>query len=74
MTHERGERAEYVPNDDGRRWWCNSHNRPATHLCVWTKGDVRPDSPCCAPGLSGILLPCSAVDITDEAEIVDVQR
>lgn len=59
--------AVYRENDDGRKWWCNSHERWATH--VWSNGDIRGWQHCCAPSLGGILLPCFAVDITDEAEI-----
>lgn len=43
-------------------WWCNSHQRRATHK----RGDYH----CCDPALGGILLPCSCVNLTDQAEVV----
>lgn len=55
--------AVYTENQDGRVWWCNSHNRFATHVCN--------ERHCCRPGQSGILLPCFAIDVTDELEIED---
>lgn len=39
-----------------KSWWCDSHNRWATHTC--TKG-IHKDSPCCDPKLPGITLPCT---------------
>jgi hypothetical protein len=59
---------QYVPDSSGRLWWCNSHQRRATAVFSYPDGRTRH---CCAPGLGGILLPCSAVDLTDEVEIVD---
>lgn len=43
----------YTLADPREFWWCNSHNRPATHL--WGTKHV------CDPRLGGILLPCSCV-------------
>lgn len=58
--------SRYKINEDGRRWWCNSHQRPATHV---RDGTFH----CCDPNLGGILLPCDCVDLTDEIEIEDEQ-
>lgn len=35
-------------------WWCNTHNREATHIDAHRKR-------CCDPNLGGILLPCHVV-------------
>ena len=35
-------------------WWCNSHQRVATHV---DKNGER----CCAPHLGGIMIPCCVV-------------
>lgn len=59
---------KYVKNEDGRLWWCNSHGRKATHLLL--REGMSP-KPTCAPGLSGIMLPCFAVDLTEEVELVE---
>jgi len=47
-------------------WWCNSHNRRATHIRSTDRQH------CCAPGQSGILLPCNSINLTDEIELVIV--
>jgi len=39
-------------------YWCNTHQREAT-------GTDKFGNKCCAPGLSGILMPCSVVFIED---------
>ena len=43
-------------------YWCNSHQREARDISG------------CAPGQSGILLPCFVVDLTGIAEIVEEER
>lgn len=50
-----------------RTFWCNSHQREATgHV----ENGYRTGEPCCDRKLSGILLPCSVVELTDIAEVV----
>jgi hypothetical protein len=51
---------------DNRLYWCNSHQRRATHVNTYN-GFLS-----CDPNLGGILLPCDVVDLTDEAEILGV--
>ena len=49
------------PDDEKREeptFWCNTHQRPALNEKY------------CDPNLGGILLPCSVVNLTGEAEIV----
>jgi len=50
-------------------WWCNIHQRQATHNLI---RQGIPFSPCCNPKLSGIMMPCSAdvVNLTGIAEII----
>ena len=43
-----------------RLFWCNSHQRKATHINMYNHTMV------CDPKLGGIMLPCSVVDLTDE--------
>ena len=44
-------------------WWCNAHQREATHLCTKT-GKIR-----CNPRLGGISMPC--IVVFAPVEIVD---
>jgi len=44
-------------------WWCNSHQRQATHI-DWKQGKWV-----CDPKLGGILLPCVCINITGIARI-----
>lgn len=53
---------EYDLDVSGELWWCNSHQRRATHLI---DGDRR----VCDPDLGGILLPCRCVNLTGIAEL-----
>ena len=46
-----------------RLWWCNSHNRRATHQ--YPDGRHR-----CDPSKGGILLPCVVVDLTGQLEFI----
>lgn len=48
--------------------WCNTHNRPATHL-VERLGQDR-GKPCCDPKLGGVAMPCFTVELTGIAELV----
>jgi len=41
-----------------RKYWCNTHQREATHITI--NGKL-----CCDPKLGGILLPCSVVILED---------
>ena len=52
------QRVVYMPNPFSRHWWCNTHQRQATHIRCFV---LRPLEPCCDPVLEGILLPCSCV-------------
>ena len=63
---ERSPHIEYVALPESELWWCNSHNRRATHMChnSWNGSRVH-----CAPGQSGILLPCFCVELTGEVEL-----
>lgn len=54
---------DYTPDTSGELWWCNSHQRRATHL--W-RGERH-----CDPNLGGILLPCRAVNLTGWVEFDD---
>lgn len=58
----------YSVNNDGKKWWCNSHNRFATYLCY---SDIDTCRVCCEPGQSGVMIPCFVVEITNELEIWD---
>lgn len=51
----------YQRDTSGELWWCNSHQRKAEWLF---KGQHR-----CDPSLGGITLPCSCVNLTNEAEV-----
>ena len=46
-------------SDDKTIWWCNSHNRIATHLDDKSRH-------CCNPNLGGILIPCRCVELSKE--------
>lgn len=59
---------EYTALPEGQLWWCNSHRRRATHRFLNSSGYGHE---CCAPGQSGILLPCCCVELTDEVELVE---
>lgn len=51
--------------DPDELWWCNPHNRWASHV------RVRDQWHHCGPGLGGIMIPCSCVNLTDLVEVVD---
>ena len=57
---------EYVALPENQLWWCNSHNRRATHMChnSWNGSRVT-----CPPRSSGIMIPCECVDVTNDLEI-----
>ena len=56
--------AKYELGNPNEYWWCNSHNRRATHI-------LNDAYHVCKPGQSGILLSCMAVNITDTLEVED---
>lgn len=56
----------FIPEDDGRLFWCNMHQRRATHTFGFP---VNEFSVCCNPSLPGIMMPCSCVELTDQVEI-----
>lgn len=65
-----GPQITYARDTSGRLYWCNSHERKATHVRnqEWSDGG-RDAMHVCEPGLGGILLPCMVVDLTDQAEL-----
>jgi len=60
--------AEYKKLPDHWLYWCNTHERRATHVMYrpGCRGSV-----CCDPTLGGIMIPCLCVDLTDIATIED---
>lgn len=53
---------EYIKDESGEKWWCESHHRLATHLLVKTECEYpQPVEHHCDPNLGGILLPCMCV-------------
>lgn len=48
-------------------WWCNTHQREAT--AIDKDGKRR-----CDPGLSGIMLPCSARGVVNLTGLVELER
>lgn len=63
----------YVPVDLRWLWWCNTHRRRATHKYVkFRYGCLLSEEHCCAPGQSGIMMPCECVNLTGIAEIEEV--
>jgi len=57
----------FVGDITSELWWCNSHQRQATHI-QYHKG-YRTLLHCCDPKLGGIMLPCDAVNLTGEAQL-----
>ena len=57
--------AEYFVDRSAETWWCNSHNRVATHILK--RGDWEVHH--CEPGLAGILLPCECVNLDGLVEV-----
>lgn len=55
--------ANYYKDDAKNLWWCNSHQRRATHIRERDDGVKRH---VCNPSLPGILLPCVVIDLTNE--------
>jgi len=53
---------QYVKLDEPSPYWCESHRRVATHISI--KGDIA--TPCCAPWMGGIMLPCKCVVRVDD--------
>lgn len=60
---------EYRLDESGELWWCNSHRRRATHI-RYSSGTSRAEH-CCDPKRGKILLPCFAVNLTDDIELID---
>lgn len=60
-------RTYYTLDESGELWWCNSHERKATHIQHRQDGH---SSHHCDPKLGGILLPCFPVNLTGKCEIV----
>ncbi len=55
---------------DDQLWWCNTHQRRATHQFFgngWT--DVS-----CDPNLGGITMPCMCVSLKGIAEITEEDK
>jgi hypothetical protein len=55
----------------GELWWCNTHKRRATHICVrhTAKGEFIDRKHECTGG--GIMLPCQCVNLTGLVEFKD---
>ena len=60
--------ASYEQDQSGRLWWCNSHQRKATHILTYDDGRKAHH---CDPSVGGILRPCFCVDLTDQIELVN---
>ena len=52
----------YSKSNCNELWWCNVHNRIATYM-------LRNTRHCCDPSLSGIMIPCNCVELTNILEI-----
>ena len=64
MEAEEGEmRVSYTKVEDGRLYWCNSHQCRATLINNYN-GNRN-----CDPEGGMIMIPCNVVDLTDEVEI-----
>ena len=59
--------AIYTEVSPAEFWYCNSHQRQATHILTRWPGDAKH---CCKPGLGGVMIPCECVNLTDVAEMV----
>lgn len=57
---------EYVADLTGRLWWCNTHQRRASHVRHNHQGTAVH---CCDPSLGGIMIPCECIDLTTEVEV-----
>lgn len=53
----------YEPAPDSESWWCNTHNRPATHLLKKSRVSWRHSERVCNPSMGGITLPCQCVKV-----------
>lgn len=51
--------------DPDELWWCNSHQRWASHV------RVRDQWHHCALGLGGVMIPCRCVNLTDLVEVME---
>lgn len=60
----------YVKDTSGEVWWCNAHQRPATHIGR-KPGFAIDRKHHCDPQLGGIMIPCDCVNLTGIAEIVE---
>jgi hypothetical protein len=56
----------YEKDESGEVWWCNIHNRRASHIFTYIGGKRVHH---CDPKLGGIMIPCECVNITDLVEI-----
>ena len=59
----------YAEAQDEETWWCNSHQRRATHM--YFHAGHNGVFHCCDPKLGGIMLPCRSVNLTGEVELED---
>lgn len=60
------ERGSYRRGNPEQLWWCNIHKREATHVFTDLNGKENPH---CDPKRGGIMLPCRAVNLTDDIEL-----
>jgi hypothetical protein len=56
----------YALDQPGENWWCNSHNRRATHVVV-VNGLLHSHQ--CDPALGGVLMMCRCVNLTGKLEL-----
>jgi hypothetical protein len=70
-------KVRYIEGSPVLLFWCNSHERKATHIqirdYVNEAGSFHEETPCCDPKLRGILLPCSCVNLSGVATIEEVK-
>jgi len=62
----------FIKANPDELWWCNIHQRRATHVAV-KPGFAIDGKHWCDPELGGITMACSCVDLTGIAEIVDLE-
>lgn len=65
------DRVDHIDIPNGSLFWCNSHERKATKICVRYDEhcNMIDATPCCDPKLFGIMLPCFVENLTGQVEI-----
>lgn len=62
--------AAYIKDDSGETWWCNIHERVASHV-MFRSGDEKPTHHC-DPKLGGVMMPCVCVNLTGLVGLVTI--